>query len=351
MIGGGLAGLCAALELEKQGRDVRVLEAADELGGQIKTVTHAGCTIELGAEGFVSRSDVLPALAKRVGIEHELRGQTQTRSLGFRAGELRELAPGEAAAFLGFQVSKNDLGLGIRTFAPGMGALITALSRALAANVELHTGWQAASLARTARGYVIKSAEGASFEANELVIATSARHASKLCAGLFGAPALALAQARVVSSVTVSLAYPREAIAHPLDATGFVVASEDQQHGARACAFVSSKFADRAPADTALLRVFFRPTDTDLRMTSDATYTQWAGELITRVLGVTTPPQHSWVSRWRDALPMFDDAHRQHVQDLETALAGSGIALAGSAFHGAGIDAAVRSALNVQQRL
>jgi oxygen-dependent protoporphyrinogen oxidase len=50
------------------------------------------------------------------------------------------------------------------------------------------------------------------------------------------------------------------------------------------------------------------------------------------------------VSRWVDALPVFDDAHRAAVAALERALAPRSIALAGSAFHGSGIDAAVRSA-------
>jgi oxygen-dependent protoporphyrinogen oxidase len=36
--------------------------------------------------------------------------------------------------------------------------------------------------------------------------------------------------------------------------------------------------------------------------------------------------------------------HRESVAVLERALVGTGVALAGSAFHGSGIDAAVRSA-------
>jgi oxygen-dependent protoporphyrinogen oxidase len=54
--------------------------------------------------------------------------------------------------------------------------------------------------------------------------------------------------------------------------------------------------------------------------------------------------EHSWVSRWRAALPVFDDAHRTRVAELEGVLRGRGVALAGAAFHGSGIDAAVKSA-------
>ena len=50
------------------------------------------------------------------------------------------------------------------------------------------------------------------------------------------------------------------------------------------------------------------------------------------------------MSRWRDALPVFDEGHRERIAALEKALEGRSIVPAGSAFHGAGIDAAVRSA-------
>jgi oxygen-dependent protoporphyrinogen oxidase len=50
------------------------------------------------------------------------------------------------------------------------------------------------------------------------------------------------------------------------------------------------------------------------------------------------------VSSWPNALPVFSDAHRGAVQAIEAALPAHQVLLAGSAFHGAGIDAAVRSA-------
>lgn len=160
-----------------------------------------------------------------------------------------------------------------------------------------------------------------------------------------------LAHSSATSSVTVSLAYARAAVRHPLDATGFVVATDQQQHGLRACTFVSSKFEARAPADKVCLRAFFRPEGSELSLLADATYVQRSSELLARVLGIVAAPERSWVSRWPDALPVFDPAHRSAVTSLESSLAGSRIALAGSAFHGSGIDAAVKSANSVTERL
>src|SRR6185503_608468 len=97
-------------------------------------------------------------------------------------------------------------------------------------------------------------------DVDAVAVATNAASASALLAGEFGAPARELGRAATVSSVTVSLAYARNAVEHPLDGTGFVVAEGAQDEGFRACTFVSSKLPARAPSDLALLRVFFRPT-------------------------------------------------------------------------------------------
>jgi len=166
--------------------------------------------------------------------------------------------------------------------------------------------------------------------------------AGKLLGGAFGAPAAALLGASCTSSVTVTLAYPRSAISHALDGTGFI-SDPSLLGGARAATFVSSKLPGRAPAGQALLRVFFRPTDEELADTNEA-WVQRAHDALCIALSIAQSPGRSWVSRWARALPVVDAAQRTRVSELETALAGSRIGLSGSAFHGSGIDAAVRSA-------
>jgi oxygen-dependent protoporphyrinogen oxidase len=177
-----------------------------------------------------------------------------------------------------------------------------------------------------------------------VIVATSAAVAAGLLAPLAGEPARALSQAKVQSSVTVELAYPRDAIAHALDGSGFVVAASAQQHGLRACAFTSSKFEGRAPPGKVSLRLFFRPGADDLPALDDAAWVARASAALARVIAVRGEPLRAWVSRWPDALPVFDPAHRAAVAALEHALGGRPALLAGSAFHGSGIDAALRSA-------
>jgi oxygen-dependent protoporphyrinogen oxidase len=48
---------------------------------------------------------------------------------------------------------------------------------------------------------------------------------------------------------------------------------------------------------------------------------------------------------------VFDAGHRERVRVLEEGLHGSGVSLAGAAFHGSGIDGAVRSAEATASRL
>jgi oxygen-dependent protoporphyrinogen oxidase len=351
VIGGGLSGLASAYALLRARHSVCVLEASEAYGGQIATEHSDGYVIEHGAEGFVAKSEALPRLASQLGIERELVGQALTRSLGISGGNLRELALGEAAELLGFQVPRENLGSGIRTFARGMGTLIDALQRALAAQVELRSGFEVDTLQRLDRGYRLRTRDGAVLDAALVVIATSARAAARLLTPVCGPPALPLKTAPASSSVTVSLGYARSAVSHPLDATGFVVATDEQAHGLRACTFVTSKFEARAPQDKVCLRAFFRPIDSEISVLSDAKYAQRAHAFLEPLLGISAPAERTWVSRWTDALPIFDAGHKASVAQLTTALAGSGIALSGSAFHGSGIDAAVQSAMSVAKRL
>ncbi|WP_437955173.1 FAD-dependent oxidoreductase [Sorangium sp. So ce119] len=343
IVGGGLAGCIVAFRRAAAGDRVTLVEASPRLGGQLWTERVDGFVVEHGAEGFIARSEAVPALAGALGIDGDLVGQETLRSFGFD-GALRELAPGEAAAFLGFQVPRDELGKGIRTFRLGMAQLTDTLARALAhvddGRVDVRLSAAAASLARVGGGLRLSLAGGGEIDADAAVIATSAAGA----AALLGEPARPLRDAETLSSVTVSLAYPRAAIEHPLDGTGFIVAAAHQAHGFRACTFTTSKFAGRAPAGHVALRLFFRPEPADLAALDDAAWTARAEASLARVLPVRGPAERAWVSRWPSALPVSTPAHAARVREVEQALAGSGVLLAGSAFHGSGIDAAVRSA-------
>ena len=356
VVGGGLAGLVAAFRLREAAR-VQLLEASPRLGGQLDTLRAEGFLVERGGEGFVARSTALPALVADLGMPADtLIDQATLRSYGFDAVQLTALAPGEAARFLGFQVSREDMGRGIRSLRDGMGSAVAALEQQLRAHphVTLASSSPVRAIERGELGEPplrVVRADGTAVGADALVLAVPARVAAELLAPLAGELARALNAAVTSSSVTVELAYARDAVAHALDGSGFVVALAAQQEGLRACTWSSSKFAGRAPSDKAALRAFFRPTAAELDQLDDAAWTTRAVRQSARALELRGAPLHSWVSRWPNALPVFDDTHRARVAALEAALQGLPIALAGSAFHGSGIDAAVQSAERAAERL
>ncbi|MEO7034910.1 MAG: FAD-dependent oxidoreductase [Polyangiaceae bacterium] len=344
VIGGGIAGLTVALRRLGAGDQVVLFEAGSKVGGQLTSEAQHGFLIEHGAEGFVARSEAVPNLASAVGIADRLVEQLEHRSFRFDGSQLQELEPGEAGRVLGFQVPTDELGRGIRSFVGGMGELPERLAETLHGKLDLRLNSAVRSVTPRAQGVSVLSADETSTEFSALVIATPARDAAGLLEGAFGAPARALRDSALLSSLTVSLAYRREHVQHALTGTGFIVPVPEQLEGVRAVSFSSSKLPHRAPTGHALFRVFFRPSEQDLRELSDAAWMERAGRALARALPLSGAAVHGAVSRWPSALPVFDDAHRARVAALSAALAGTRIWLAGAAFHGSGIDAAVRSA-------
>lgn len=77
VIGGGIAGLSAAYELElarRAGADLEyeLIEASNRLGGVIKTEQLDGCIVEAGPDSFLTQKPWARELAKEVGLEGEL---------------------------------------------------------------------------------------------------------------------------------------------------------------------------------------------------------------------------------------------------------------------------------------
>jgi protoporphyrinogen/coproporphyrinogen III oxidase len=96
VVGGGIAGLTAALELAETGRAVTVVEAADRFGGKIATSRVDGLVIEAGADSFLSTKPAGLALVERLGITDRLVNSKSEdrRTFVWSRGQLRELPEG-----------------------------------------------------------------------------------------------------------------------------------------------------------------------------------------------------------------------------------------------------------------
>lgn len=68
VIGGGIAGLTAALELQTAGRSVVLLEGSPTVGGKLRSASVAGVSVDVGAEAMLARRPEGVALAARLGL-------------------------------------------------------------------------------------------------------------------------------------------------------------------------------------------------------------------------------------------------------------------------------------------
>jgi oxygen-dependent protoporphyrinogen oxidase len=175
-------------------------------------------------------------------------------------------------------------------------------------------------------------------DAASTILALPAYAAAPLIAPLDGTAASLAAQVPYVSTVSVALAWPRTAIPHPLDGTGFVVSRRHSSARITACTWVSSKWEARAPEDDALLRAFaggaHDPGAVDL--TDDALIDRVRADL-NAVLGITAAPSLARVYRWPRAGAQHVVGHLDRVAEIERRLAPHRVFVAGSGFRAIGI--------------
>jgi oxygen-dependent protoporphyrinogen oxidase len=96
VVGGGIAGLAAARELEGLGAEVVLVERTSRLGGTLRTEARDGFTLEWGPDSFLSRKPRAVGLCDELGLEDELIGRRPENARSFvRLGrELHQLPEG-----------------------------------------------------------------------------------------------------------------------------------------------------------------------------------------------------------------------------------------------------------------
>ena len=72
VIGGGIAGLAAAWQLHRDGVPVRLFEAADRVGGKIRTTEFQGRMVDEAADAFLARVPHGIELARELGLGEQL---------------------------------------------------------------------------------------------------------------------------------------------------------------------------------------------------------------------------------------------------------------------------------------
>ena len=224
------------------------------------------------------------------------------------------------------------------SFERGMQVLVDAVTR-IRADFFLNTRVQRITYDQ---GWKIYTDKEEQFEADAVCLAVPAYVAASLLSDTRLAEKLRAI--KYASTATINFGYRRAAIKHPLNGFGFVVPVVEKR-SLIACTFSNVKFSGRAPDGQVLLRAFaggalqpeiFALDETEMAKRVEAD--------LRELLGISEEPLFVEVAKWERSMPQYEVGHLERVTEIERR-AGEmpGLALAGNAYHGAGIPDCVRS--------
>ncbi len=212
--------------------------------------------------------------------------------------------------------------------------------------VHVHLNSRVVGITRLSegQGWQVELDRDAPLEGDAVVLATPAHAAARMVQPVDEELADALAGIPYASTVTVSLAFRRDEVRHPLNGYGFVV---PRVEGRRllACTWTSSKFPHRAPAGYALFRCFLgRAGDDDIVHLSDEQIVATVLDELRTIMGLDAVPVHVWVFRWQRALPQYTVGHLRRLGVVEEHLrALPGLYIVGNAYKGVGVPDCIAS--------
>lgn len=216
----------------------------------------------------------------------------------------------------------------------------------LASSLDVRLGASAERIARVGDGYEVSTSSSGALRCDAVVLAVPPHVAAKLFGPLDDEAARGAGEIRCGSSAAIFLGYRRADVAHPLDATGFVVPRGQGTHRLVACTFVTSKWESRAPEDHVLLRAFVGGAGReDVLQASDGDLVAMARAELTTLLGRLGEPVLSRVFRHVLASPQPEVGHRARMRKLAHRLeALPGIHLIGNGYDGTGIPDCIKQA-------
>lgn len=243
------------------------------------------------------------------------------------------------------------------TLRPGLSALVDALVCAIPAGT-IRYGAPVDALIRASGGWNAGGIEG-----RAVVFAAPAHAAATLLRPIDERAAELCARVPYVSTASVALGWPRGAVRHPLNGTGFVVARRHPGGRRRglgaerrprapetavritACTWVSSKWENRAPHGSVLLRAFLGGShDPDVVSLTDDELVAIARRDLSNVHGISAAPSLARVYRWPRAGAQHTIGHLDRAAEIDRRLEGHGIFTAGSGFHSVGIPDCIADA-------
>ncbi len=238
------------------------------------------------------------------------------------------------------------------TLKGGLTELVEALVERLD-SASLTAGVRAVSLRRMEDDWAVRLDDGREITARVVLLATPSTVAADLLGQFEASLVERLRTFRQASMATLSLAYRVSDIPPAPRGFGFFVPRQERS-AVLAGSWTSTKFDHRAPSGFVLLRIFLGGDGGDggqsvLQLDDEAVVAAVLEDLET-LLGLTSQPILTRLTRWPRGYPQYDVGHRSRVQDLEAALP-PGLLVAGSAYHGVGLPDCIRSGTEAARRI
>ena len=220
----------------------------------------------------------------------------------------------------------------------GLGQLVNKLETVIG-NEKIHCGRKISQLKQTSDNrWLIEEENHDPITADAVIVTTEAYAAAGLVKNELPRLADLLNEIPYVSSATVSMAFPRKAIPHALDAYGFIVPKIANRR-IMAVTWTSIKWNHRAPQDMVLLRAFVGGAQRqELAACGDQEMLNLVKEELSSIMGINTPPEKSWIYRWPKGMPQYVIGHLDRLEAIDAITKEQkGLYLAGASYRGIGI--------------
>jgi oxygen-dependent protoporphyrinogen oxidase len=225
------------------------------------------------------------------------------------------------------------------TLKTGLGALVDALVVRLGSKIFL-LGTEIQSIQHQNKLWRVSLSTGSFLEGESLCLAVNAPTAARLLRPLDPELADLLEGISYGSVATLSVAFRRDQVTHPLNGFGFVVPALEKR-AVTGCTFCHVKFTGRAPEGTVLLRAFIGGTVLDQ---DDPAVEDRALQDLQDLLGTQGTPLWTAFKRYPKAMPQYGLNHRQRLKKIEDRLRRwPGLALAGNGYQGIGLPDSIAS--------
>ena len=318
IVGAGLAGLCAARELQRAGRSICVLDKARGVGGRLASRRMGAAVLDHGAQYFTVRSEVVRNLL----------------SGWFEDGTLQEWARGFALAGGGKKLDEDP-----RYIAPqGMNVL----AKQLAAGLPVTIGAKVASASAEAARWVVHTEGGDSYAAHALLLTAPVPQSLELLAA--GNAQIDAGHAAVLAGVEYRRCIALLACLHGPSA---VPAPGGVWFGGEPVSWLADNAYKRTPNDSNGALTIHAGPEYSLENWDepDEVVTRELFGAVHRYLGAAV--RESQLQRWRYSQPVNPLAERC----LMSSAGGAPVFFAGDAFGGPRVEGAILSGLEAAQQI